>query len=57
MASSMRLVRSWDWDEGKVRLVPVLPANPLVLILIPCFNEVGSGEPLPAFCHYTKNAN
>jgi len=39
----------WDSREGKLRQVPELPANPLVLILIPCFNEAGSGEPSPVF--------
>jgi len=36
--------RLWDWGEGKVRQVPELPGNPLVSILIPCFNEAGNGE-------------
>jgi len=35
--------------EGKLRQVPELPGNPLVSILIPCFNEAGSGKPPSVF--------
>ncbi|MDX3904303.1 MAG: poly-beta-1,6-N-acetyl-D-glucosamine synthase [Pigmentiphaga sp.] len=38
----LRLERRWRWDEPGA--VPELPGNPLVTILIPCFNEEENGE-------------
>ena len=36
------LERHWPWGQGEAP--PQLPGNPLVSILIPCFNEEANGE-------------
>ena len=36
------LERHWPWGQGEA--APQLPGNPLVSILIPCFNEEDNGE-------------
>ncbi|WP_455555225.1 poly-beta-1,6-N-acetyl-D-glucosamine synthase [Comamonas sp.] len=41
----LRHERRWPWGESMAeRAVPELPGNPLVTILIPCFNEARHGE-------------